>query len=56
MKKTYIVPELNVIKIAFHQQMLAGSPVRFNGDGSGEVDLLDDDPDSGEAMSRGFDW
>ena len=55
MKKTYINPEMEIIKIKV-QQLLSGSPVSFDNSGSGEVDLLDEDPDDGEAMSRAFDW
>ena len=39
MKKTYINPEMEVIKIASQSQMLAGSAARFDNSGSGELDL-----------------
>ena len=58
MKKTYINPEIEIVKIKA-QQLLAGS-VTFNGDGTGVVDLTEEEPDDGPAMSRGFgfneDW
>ncbi len=40
MKKTYINPELVVVKIATHQ-MLASSPVAFDDLGGGTLDLSD---------------
>ena len=40
MKKTYINPELVVVKIATHQ-MLASSPVTFDDFGGGEIILTD---------------
>ena len=46
MKKTYINPEMVIVKLATHQ-MLASSPAAmFDGSGSGEIKL---DP-SGEAL------
>ena len=52
MKKTYINPELLVVKIAT-QQMLASSPASFDNVGGGEI-ILDPteemDPDSGDEV------
>ena len=45
MKKTYITPELEVVKIASQTQMMAGSPASFNNSGSGTINLTDEDPD-----------
>ena len=50
MKKKYINPELEVVKIASQTQMMAGSPASFNNSGSGTINLTDDDPDDGYAM------
>ena len=47
MKKTYINPEMLVVKIATHQ-MLASSPATFDGAGNGEINLTDDDFTVGE--------
>lgn len=57
MKKTYINPELLVVKIATHQ-MLASSPATFDGSGSGEINLTDDDFSVGddEVLSREDDF
>ena len=59
MKKTYINPELVVVKIATHQ-MLASSPVAFDDlSGTGEVFLTDTelgtDPDD-EVLGREYDF
>ena len=45
MKKTYINPVMEVIKIASQTQMMAGSPASFNNSGSGTINLTDEDPD-----------
>ena len=45
MKRTYINPVMEVIKIASQIQMMAGSPASFDNHGSGSVNLTDDDPD-----------
>ena len=55
MKKTYINPEMLVVKIASQQHIMAGSPVSFDDLGGGEIDLIDLDPDDGDAMSRELD-
>ena len=55
MKKTYINPELLVVKIASRQHIMAGSPVSFDDLGGGGIKPIDDDPDDGDAMSREFD-
>ena len=56
MKKTYINPELLVVKIASQQHIMAGSPVSFDDlSGTGEINLIDDVPDDGDAMSRELD-
>ena len=53
MKKTYITPNIEVVKINMHQQMLSGSPSSQTLDkgatqitGSGDIGAHDDD----------FDW
>ena len=55
MKKTYINPELLVVKIASQQHIMAGSPVSFDGLGNGAITPLNEDPDDGDAMSRELD-
>jgi hypothetical protein len=50
MKKTYITPELEVVKIASQIQMMAGSPASFDNHGSGSVNLTDEDPDDGYVL------
>ena len=55
MKKTYINPEMLVVKIATHQ-MLASSPVSFDDLGGGEITPFDDNPDDGDAMGREDDF
>ena len=58
MKKTYINPELVVVKIATHQ-MLASSPVAFDDLGGGEIILTDTelgtDPED-EVLGREYDF
>jgi len=39
MKKTYINPEMNVVKILTQHQMLAGSTMGINGDYNGDVTI-----------------
>ena len=55
MKKTYINPELLVVKIASQQHIMAGSPVNFDDLGGGGITPINEDPDDGDAMSREFD-
>ena len=55
MKKTYINPELLVVKIASQQHIMAGSPVSFDDLGGGGITPINEDPDDGDAMSREFD-
>ena len=55
MKKTYMTPFMETVKIA-SPVIMTGSNIRFNGDGTGTVEVTEDTPDEGEAMSRGFDW
>ena len=53
MKKTYINPIMNVVKIATQQMLASSGPVSFDGSGSGTIDLFDETPDdSEEAMGR----
>ena len=47
MKKTYINPTMNVVKLNFCQQLLAGSAARFDDLGGGEVDLSNETIDDG---------
>ena len=56
MKKTYINPATEIVKLNIAQSLLIGSPASFDGTGGGSVKLTDDDPDDGEAMGRSFDW
>jgi len=49
MKKTYINPEMLVVKIATHQ-MLASSPATFDGAGNGEINLTDADFEDGDVV------
>lgn len=57
MKKTYINPEIEVVKISA-PVIMAGSPVSFDNAGGGSVTLSDEDFEEGEdvVLSRGFDW
>ena len=60
MKKTYINPEMVIVKIATHQ-MLASSPASFDGSGSGELILdpsteLDPDNSEDEVLGREDDF
>ena len=57
MKKTYIIPELEIIKIQA-PVIMAGSAAHFDDMGGGELELEGTDPDDGDAMGRGnsFDW
>lgn len=48
MKKTYINPEMEIIKIASHQQMLAGSTVP-----TGDIPT---DPASSDAHFDEYEW
>ena len=54
MKKTYIVPTMDVVEINFTSQLLAGSPAAFDNSGSGEIHLTDENPDPGEILSPGM--
>ena len=60
MKKTYINPEIEIIKIASQTQMLAGSAARFDDLGGGDLTLdpsteLDPGLSGDEVLSREFD-
>lgn len=47
MKKTYMNPKTNVVVLAINQQMLAGSAIRFDENGGGEVELIEENPEGG---------
>ena len=47
MKQTYINPTTDVVALAMNQQMLAGSAIRFDENGSGEVELIEENPEGG---------
>ena len=50
MKKTYIIPTTDVIPFKTSQQLLAASAILFDNEGNGEIYLLQENPDNGEAM------
>ena len=54
MKKTYINPNIKIVKIVSHAQMLAGS---FEKNASGDVTggSLQNEDATGSGLSRGFD-
>jgi hypothetical protein len=47
MKKTYMNPTTDVVALAMSQQMLAESAIRFDENGSGEVELIEENPEGG---------
>ena len=51
MKKTYINPTMEVVKLQMHQQMLAGSP-----DGNNMVDPESEAQNPSVFEGRGFDF
>ncbi len=60
MKKTYINPEMVIVKIATQQMLASSGPAMFNGDGTGEINLdplveLGTDPDD-EVLGREDDF
>ena len=55
MKKTYINPAMDVVEINICNQLLAGSVASFDNAGGGEINLVDDTPDDGDALSREVD-
>ena len=50
MKKTYINPTIEVIDIKMNYSLLSGSPVEFDGNGSGNVNPSSEDPDEEEPV------
>ena len=52
MKKTYINPEMVIVKIATQQMLASSGPAMFNGDGTGELNLdpTELDPTSGDEV------
>ena len=55
MKKTYINPVMDVVEVNINNQLLAGSAAHFDNAGGGEINLVDDTPDAGDALSREVD-
>ena len=60
MKKTYINPEMVIVKIATQQMLAASGPAMFDGTGGGEITLdplveLGTDPDD-EVLGREDDF
>ena len=59
MKKTYINPEIAVVKIATHQMLATSGPAIFNELGGGQINLdptTELNPDAGdEVLSRELD-
>jgi hypothetical protein len=47
MKKTYMNPTTDVVALAMSQQMLAESAIRFDENGGGEVELIEENPEGG---------
>ena len=47
MKKTYMNPTTDVVALAMSQQMLAESAIRFDENGGGEVELIEETPEGG---------
>ena len=59
MKKTYINPEMVIVKIATQQMLASSGPAMFNGDGTGEINLdpaVDLDPVNDEVLGREDDF
>ena len=54
MKKTYINPEINIVRI-HSSYILSGSPVSFNGGGEGSIELQSGNA-TGASLSRGYDF
>ena len=53
MKKTYINPEMVIVKIATQQMLASSGPAMFNGEGGGEITLdpiVELDPSSGDEV------
>ena len=53
MKKTYINPEMVIVKIATQQMLAASGPAMFDGTGGGEITLdpiVELDPSSGDEV------
>lgn len=60
MKKTYIYPTINVVKLNINQYLLIGSPASFDGGGNGSATISDtsmdpSDPED-EVLSRMFNF
>lgn len=53
-KKIYNMPSMKVVLVKTHN-MIAASPVYFDGNGSGEIQTIDDNA-TGSAMSRSSIW
>ena len=59
MKKTYINPEMVIVKIATQQMLAASGPAMFDGTGGGEITLdptVDIDPVNDEVLGREDDF
>ena len=59
MKKTYINPEMVIVKIATQQMLAASGPAMFDGTGGGEINLDPSvviDPDNDEVLGREDDF
>ena len=59
MKKTYINPEMFIVKIATQQMLAASGPAMFDGTGGGEITLdptVDIDPVNDEVLGREDDF
>ena len=59
MKKTYINPEMVIVKIATQQMLASSGPAMFNGDGSGEITLdptVELNPATDEVLGREDDF
>jgi hypothetical protein len=59
MKKTYINPEMVIVKIATQQMLASSGPAMFDGTGGGEITLdptVDIDPVNDEVLGREDDF
>ena len=59
MKKTYINPEMVIVKIATQQMLASSGPAMFDGTGGGEITLdpaVDLDPVNDEVLGREDDF
>ena len=59
MKKTYINPEMVIVKIATQQMLASSGPAMFDGSGNGEINLDPSvviDPDNDEVLGREDDF